>query len=144
MLPSYDYYVALGVDRKSSQDEIKRAYRKRVVACHPDQNPDDSKAEEEFKKISEAYGILGDEEKRKHYDVVAGFMGSQADGGEALINEFVQAFGQIIKDVRKDIDLEMETSPKRPTKRAKKTAKNEDEGFVMLRQGGMTFRVQKG
>lgn len=63
-----DYYKILGVDKKASQEEIKKAYRKLARKYHPDANPDDQKAEEKFKDISEAYEVLGDPEKRKKYD----------------------------------------------------------------------------
>ena len=63
-----DLYAALGVDRKASADEIKRAYRKLTREFHPDKNPGDKAAEERFKEISTAYEVLGDEEKRKLYD----------------------------------------------------------------------------
>ncbi len=63
-----NYYKVLGVDKKTSDDEIKKAYRKLALKYHPDKNPDDKTAEEQFKKISEAYAVLGDSEKRKQYD----------------------------------------------------------------------------
>lgn len=63
-----DYYKILGVDRKASEDEIKRAYRKLALQYHPDRNPGDKKAEDKFKEINEAYQVLGDTEKRKRYD----------------------------------------------------------------------------
>ncbi|MBW2051000.1 MAG: molecular chaperone DnaJ [Deltaproteobacteria bacterium] len=63
-----DPYEALGVSKDSSQDQIKKAYRKLARKYHPDINPGDDKAEEKFKEISEAYDILGDEAKRAEYD----------------------------------------------------------------------------
>lgn len=63
-----DYYKILGVDRKASEDEFKRAYRKLALQFHPDRNPGDQKAEEKFKEINEAYQVLRDPEKRAHYD----------------------------------------------------------------------------
>lgn len=63
-----DYYKVLGVDKKTSQKEVKKAYRKLAVKFHPDKNPDNKKAEEKFKEISEAYDVLGSAEKRKEYD----------------------------------------------------------------------------
>ncbi len=63
-----DYYKVLGVEKKASQDEIKKAYRKLAVKFHPDKNPGDKKAEEKFKEINEANDVLGDAAKRKKYD----------------------------------------------------------------------------
>lgn len=64
-----DYYQVLGVDKKSSADEIKKAYRKLAVKWHPDKNPNNKAvAEEKFKKISEAYAVLSDPKKREQYD----------------------------------------------------------------------------
>jgi curved DNA-binding protein len=63
-----DYYKVLGVDKKATQDEIKKVYRKLAVKHHPDKNPGDKKSEEKFKEINEAYDVLGDAEKRKKYD----------------------------------------------------------------------------
>jgi curved DNA-binding protein len=63
-----DYYKILGVDRKASAEEIKRAYRKLAMQLHPDRNPGDKRAEERFKEINEAYQVLSDPQKRGRYD----------------------------------------------------------------------------
>jgi curved DNA-binding protein len=63
-----DYYKILGVDKKVSQDEIKKAYRVLAVKHHPDKNPDNKMAEEQFKLANEANEVLGNTEKRKKYD----------------------------------------------------------------------------
>jgi curved DNA-binding protein len=63
-----DYYQVLGVDKKASAEEIKKAYRKLAGKWHPDKNPNNKAAEEKFKKISEAYAVLSDPEKRQNYD----------------------------------------------------------------------------
>lgn len=63
-----DYYSVLGVDRKDDAAKIKKAYRKLAQKYHPDKNPDDKNAEEKFKKITEAYAVLSDKEKRQQYD----------------------------------------------------------------------------
>jgi curved DNA-binding protein len=63
-----DYYKILGVDKKASQEEIKKAFRKLAVKYHPDKNPGDKKAEEKFKQANEANEVLGDPVKRKKYD----------------------------------------------------------------------------
>lgn len=63
-----DLYSVLGVSRSASADEIKRAYREAAFKYHPDRNPGNSAAEEQFKKINAAYAVLGDEKKRAEYD----------------------------------------------------------------------------
>ena len=68
MAEETDYYKILGVERTASADEIKKAYRKFAMKYHPDRNPGDKKAEEMFKKGSEAYEVLSDPAKRQRYD----------------------------------------------------------------------------
>jgi len=82
-VPQRDLYNVLGVDKKASQDDIKKAYRKLARRYHPDRNPGDKSAEERFKEVSAAYDVLGDPDKRKQYDrggVFAGMGGGQGNG----------------------------------------------------------------
>src|SRR6476661_4897798 len=83
-----DPYKVLGVDKKASQDDIKKAYRKLARQYHPDRNPDDPAAEEKFKEISAAHDILGDPEKRKEYDAGGMFAGAGGPGGFGGGNPF--------------------------------------------------------
>jgi molecular chaperone DnaJ len=76
-----DYYKTLGIDKKASAEEIKKAYRKLARTYHPDRNPDDKRAEERFKEISQAHDVLGDPEKRKQYDSGTGPFAGGAAGG---------------------------------------------------------------
>lgn len=63
-----DYYNILGVSKGASDDEIKKAYRKKAMQYHPDKNPDNPEAEAKFKEAAEAYDVLGNTEKRGNYD----------------------------------------------------------------------------
>ena len=63
-----DYYKTLGVDRSSSDGEIKKSFRRLAMKYHPDRNPNDKAAEKKFKAINEAYSILSDPEKKAAYD----------------------------------------------------------------------------
>ena len=85
MAQNKDFYAVLGVSASASQDEIKKQYRKLAARYHPDKNPNDAKAADRFKEISEAYQVLGDADRRKQYDQMRqlGAFGGFGGGGRA-------------------------------------------------------------
>ncbi|PKN38219.1 MAG: integrase [Deltaproteobacteria bacterium HGW-Deltaproteobacteria-2] len=87
-----DYYQVLGVDKKATADDIKKAYRKLALKWHPDKNPNNKAAEEKFKKISEAYAVLSDDKKRGEYD--------QFGSAEQYRQQYSQ------EDIFRDVDLD--------------------------------------
>src|SRR5437763_11844209 len=100
-----DPYRTLGVDKKATDDEIKKAYRKLARKYHPDKNPGDASAEEHFKEIQEAYSVLSDSEKRKRYDSGGGIFGTGFDpnafrggGGQGGFGGF-GGIGDILSDL---------------------------------------------
>ncbi len=92
-----DYYAILGVSKTATQVEIKKAYRKKAIEFHPDKNPGDAKAEEQFKKAAEAYEILGDPDKRAKYDRFGhqAFDGGGFGGGGMNMEDIFSQFGDI-------------------------------------------------
>jgi len=97
MAPKRDYYEVLGINRNASKDEIKKAYRKLAIKYHPDRNPEDSTAEDKFKEATEAYEVLGDDNRRNIYDQF-GHEGLNAQGGGGFhgfrnMSDFEDLFG---------------------------------------------------
>jgi molecular chaperone DnaJ len=100
-----DFYKVLGVSKEASAGEIKKAYRKKAIEFHPDKNPGDATAEENFKKAAEAYEVLSDPDKKAKYDRFghqafegggAGGFGGFSGGGmnmEDIFSQFGDVFG---------------------------------------------------
>ena len=127
-----DYYDILGVGRTATAEDIKKAYRKRALKCHPDRNPGDQEAEDRFKELSAAYEVLRDEGKRQQYDqfghdaFVRGHrpsgtvdpfdIFSQVFGGGSIFDSFFRGSGggasrdgaQAGADLRYDLQIEFE------------------------------------
>ena len=97
-----DYYEVLGVDKNASEEEIKKAYRKKAIQYHPDKNPGDKEAEEKFKEAAEAYDVLSDPQKRQRYDQfghagVGGASQSGGFGGGMSMEDIFSQFGDIFR-----------------------------------------------
>ena len=99
-----DFYEVLGVERGTSDEDIKKAYRKLAMKFHPDRNPGDKEAEDNFKELGEAYEILSDEQKRAAYDryghaafqqggMGGGGFGGGGGGGVDPFEVFREVFG---------------------------------------------------
>jgi molecular chaperone DnaJ len=97
-----DYYEVLGVSKSATKEEIKKAYRKQALKYHPDKNPGDKKAEENFKEAAEAYEVLSNDEKRARYDRFGhagmGSTGNGYSGGGMTMEDIFASFGDIFGD----------------------------------------------
>jgi DnaJ-class molecular chaperone len=97
-MPREDYYAVLGVSSQATDEEIKKAYRKLALETHPDRNPGDPRAEERFKRLSEAYGVLSDTQKRAQYDEYKRFGFQQRPGRPGGATGFGYSQEEIFKD----------------------------------------------
>jgi molecular chaperone DnaJ len=93
-----DYYEILRVPRDATHDEIKKAYRKLALKYHPDRNPDDKNAEEQFRQASEAYETLKDEQKRAAYDRFGHSAAAAGGGGSQAGFDFSDLFSDFFSD----------------------------------------------
>ena len=100
MAEKRDYYEVLGVEKSATDEEIKKAYRKKAIQYHPDKNPGDKEAEEKFKEAAEAYSVLSDKDKRAKYDRfghagLSGAAGGGFGGGGFSMDDIFSQFGDI-------------------------------------------------
>jgi len=96
---AHDYYKTLGLARDAPAAEIKAAYRKLALQFHPDRNPGDRAAEERFKEVSQAYAVLGDEDKRARYDRLGDISGDLPFGDSADLAKVTEYFDAIFGDL---------------------------------------------
>jgi molecular chaperone DnaJ len=122
MASSRDYYEVLGLRRDATTDDVKRAFRKLALECHPDRHPGDAAAEARFKELSEAYAVLSDEDRRRNYDRMghSAYQSGPSQGGyqsvdvgsisEILEGLFGDFFGGKRARTGGDIEVELEIS----------------------------------
>lgn len=142
------YYTILGVAETATKDEIRAAYRKLALECHPDRNPGNKEAEERFRMISEAYDILADDDRRRKYDTF-GEAASPAAAGttehtysgsnlDDLFAAMAQVFGASSPFANRTTTTKR--SPKKKTS-AKPCTKCNGEGMVGTDLGFFMFKI---
>jgi len=92
-----DYYQILGVSKTATEEDLRKSYRKLAMKYHPDRNPDDPNAEEKFKEVAEAYGVLTDQVKRREYDACL------SRGTMYSTNQTTGGFGYSQEDILRDL-----------------------------------------
>lgn len=103
-MSAIDYYQVLGLDKEALDEDIKKAYRRLALECHPDHHPEDPDLEERFKRVTEAYSILGDADKRRVYDLRSKRAADRGDffehSPEEMFWHFVQSEGFDVRKAR--------------------------------------------
>lgn len=164
------YYTVLGVNRDFTDAELRKAYRNLCLECHPDRNPDNPQAEERFKRVSVAYQVLSDPQKRRDYDLSQTFGGGIPGAGgftfdgdpQANIKSMIDMFSDFLDNsplfeaqreeaARQERARKKRAKPKsKPKRRAKKAAPKKtppkcstclDLGHRIARQGTFSFKV---
>ena len=157
------HYEILGVERSASPEDIKKAYRKLAMKWHPDRNPGDSEAEEMFKLVGLANGVLSDPEKRSEYDLGFNSRSGRFDptnidptllDPDQFLETFTMFFGEYLDEripggirarvnkAARQCEEESKTRKKKPKKRKKAACKScKDKGRITLYQGGYKVSV---
>jgi curved DNA-binding protein CbpA len=134
-----DYYQVLGLSHDAPEEEIKRAYRRLALECHPDHHPAEPGLEERFKLVSEAYSILGDAEKRLRYDLSfrrgTHYSDFSDQSGEGMFEQFLESEGF---DVRKDRCIGGRRGCGRRGAEMGNSALGEDDGFTPVHEVVLT------
>ena len=125
-----DLYATLGVSKTATQDEIKKAYRNMAFKYHPDRNPGDKAAEEKFKQINAAYDVLGDEAKRRDYDLQANQYQYQYQGQYS--NEYQNQYQEYARQYQQEYQQQYDYS-----RRYRFTRKDYFTNFIL--KGLQTF-----
>jgi molecular chaperone DnaJ len=93
-----DYYEVLGLERSASLEEVKKAYKKLALQFHPDRNPNNAEAEEQFKVCSEAYAVLSDDQKRRRYDQFGHAGMGNSGPGFSDVGDIFSQFNDLFSD----------------------------------------------
>ncbi len=124
-----DLYVALGVCKDASQDEIKRKFRKLTLQHHPDRNPGDAEAEARFKEVTQAYEVLGDATKRKKYDRLAPGLAPGLDFEGTLV-DFQSLFTSYTAKLERIRNLTIPKDIEKQREKQVATAKKLADGWI--------------
>lgn len=140
-----DYYTVLGIAPTATTDEIRAAYRKLALQCHPDRNPGDKDAEERFKSISAAYDILSDGEKRRQYDRFGEAASPAAAAtrayGNSNLDDIFEMMGQVF-GASSPFQTTAKKAPKKKASTAGKTCgKCKGEGMIGTDLGFFMFKI---
>jgi len=138
-------YDFLGIEKTATQEEIKRAYRKLALQCHPDRNPDDPDAEFKFQEINNANSILSDVNKRRIHDVygVPGLTLAEQFGEEQTWTSVINVFKKIYYKFHvKKTGLVGEGNSRQPGRSQSATARNNNGGWTCYLNGGHVKAIQ--
>lgn len=147
-----DHYKILGIEPGATQDDIKKAYREACSKHHPDLNPDNPRAEENFKKACEAYNTLSDPNKRRMYDLGRRIdVDINLDPSKIDPEDIAQTFSQILKDfigedkikTFNDVAEKYEKYKKTQVKKTAKKKPKKNKEPICMECGGKKYRTVK-